>query len=305
MPILLFLLLPVTLCASPKTVVICGIARDVAEALPNTMHEMERVGKQFADYRIIIYENNSTDGTTQILQQWAEENAKVIFIHEDWIDPPKARTESIAYARNQTLIEAERYRNFDLLLMADMDFTTAWPVDEIVRSADCEGWDCVSANGISDDGFYVDAYAFRDRSFPFGPEVIGDAWWKKRVPFAIEGKEWHPVYSAFGGLALYKMESIRGCRYNGLALPSLRDFYKEILKEADKCWQVDYYLDMRGIPANYDVNTISIVFAFNTNWERPWDYLKVTCCEHVNLHAEMRKKGCGRIFVNPKMVMQY
>ena len=44
-----------------STVVICGIARDVAKNIMATIARVERLGKMFLDYRVVIYENDSTD----------------------------------------------------------------------------------------------------------------------------------------------------------------------------------------------------------------------------------------------------
>ena len=45
--------------------VICGLARNIATHLPGTMARIERLGSMFADYRVLVYENDSTDATRE------------------------------------------------------------------------------------------------------------------------------------------------------------------------------------------------------------------------------------------------
>ena len=63
-----------------STVVICGIARDVSKNVMATLARIERLGKMFLDYRVVIYENDSTDGTDVILKEWESQNYKVKII---------------------------------------------------------------------------------------------------------------------------------------------------------------------------------------------------------------------------------
>src|SRR2546422_11402748 len=62
-----------------EKVLICGVCRDIAEdGLLTSIEIVEKMGSLFDDYRVIIYENNSSDDTPYILNQWAERNTKVV-----------------------------------------------------------------------------------------------------------------------------------------------------------------------------------------------------------------------------------
>ena len=58
----------------PQKVIICGVCKDVAERVPYSIKIMEKIGALFADYCIIVYENNSSDATSTIIKEWAENN---------------------------------------------------------------------------------------------------------------------------------------------------------------------------------------------------------------------------------------
>src|SRR5277367_6816830 len=60
-----------------ERVLICGVCRNVESRLESTRIIMESIGNLFDDYRILIYENNSTDRTADILHSWANANSKV------------------------------------------------------------------------------------------------------------------------------------------------------------------------------------------------------------------------------------
>src|SRR6478735_8854341 len=55
-------------------VVLCGLARNVAEVLPRTRARLEQTGQMFGDYRIFLYENDSEDSTAGQLANWSATN---------------------------------------------------------------------------------------------------------------------------------------------------------------------------------------------------------------------------------------
>ena len=86
----------------------------------------------FEDYKVFIYENNSTDNTSALLSQWAAVNPKISFISETLPDCllQLPRTEKIARARNNLLNEIRKNYDsaFDYLIMADLDIPSSWPI---------------------------------------------------------------------------------------------------------------------------------------------------------------------------------
>lgn len=300
---------------SPKMqsqVLICGICKDIAQAIPNTITNIEKLGNRFTDYKVVIYENNSSDKTADLIKKWALKNKKVIFISENVPNSKLSsisRTEKIARARNKILEEVRKlnYKKYSVLIMADLDFMTQWPIDEIVHSTKLlENCDCITANGIRGE-YYWDRYAFRSEEHPFGPEMIGDIWWDKLVNswFVLEKDELYPVYSAFGGLALYRTKSILSASYSGKVTKDLEAFYKMLFPLIDQNnFYKKEYLKNLNLPANLnDLNKIA--FQLNTLSQSPENYPFVTCCEHVTLHASMALNGYNRIFINPKLIMKY
>jgi hypothetical protein len=312
MRLLFFLLLSSTIFASEKKVLICGICQNVERAATNTIGNIESLGECFADYAVIIYENNSTDHTVYYYQAWADRNPHVTFLSErvpkDRLPP--SRTERIARARNQVLSIArqEEYADFDYLIMADLDFLCPWPIKEILNTLELPiEWDCISANGLIGE-LYSDHYALRDESFPLGPELLGGYWWKENWSnYRWEGDSLISVYSAFGGLAIYKRASILPFTYSGTVTEELSLLYREILSamEEEHPQATRYRLEIGKGYKEHPLSQLPIRYQCNTRWESPKGYPNPTCCEHVPLHASMALHGFGKIYINPKLLLHY
>lgn len=300
---------------SPKNakIILCGIGKNVAPFVGNTIENMEKLGSHFKDYAVIIYENNSRDESGQLFSEWAQKNPKVTFVGEnlrkDEILP--SRCENIARARNKVLdiSRMAKYYDYEYLLMVDLDFFRPYPIEAILETIqDPREWDCVGANGMRCGYFYFDRYAFRDETFPLGPELIGDYFWEqvnKQVTYPADN-DWAPVFAAYGGMAIYKIASIRNCRFSGTVTKDLRKYYKKIICSLPNSHeQIQYYLQLNGIPSNTESKNIPIIFRKNTEWEHAEQPDRLTCIEHVTFNASMAMKGHGKIFINPKMVMPY
>lgn len=213
------------------SVAICGIGRNVASILPLTIKRIERLAKMFRDYRIIIYENDSTDGTQKILRRWSENNIRVTVISEHHCLPhyaqvrESARTFALAFYR-------ERYRKHltevfplvDYVIVVDTDLRGGWSYQGVATSFSYTNWSVIGSNGIS---FIPKKYAALPTKTVYR-QVHFDAW-----AFRPLGKpdvqhfqainnmqnERHtsliPVESCFGGLAVYEADTFQKARYDG------------------------------------------------------------------------------------------
>ena len=234
----------------PEKVLICGVCRDIArDGLPTSIEIVEQIGALFDDYRVIIYENNSSDNTPNILKQWTQCNPKVFVKSESLSDADLAqaiinrnpdgqffRPEAIARARNIVLDIAlsNQYEEFPYIIWMDMDFKIFPRFEGIVEVFESNReWDAVFAYGIAaPTSAYWDWYAFRDAESPLGPELLGMRWYRLPKEFALEqNSDWYPVYSAFGGYGIYKKSSIIGCRYSALVTEDLEKVARVIIDQ--------------------------------------------------------------------------
>ena len=316
-----------------EKVVLCGVCRDVAEDLPSAIQTVEEIGGLFVDYRVVIYENDSKDLTAQILTDWANRNDKVSVQCENGVSeneivnhyemdhefyPGKPfRPEQIARARNIVLDIAmsEPYCDFPYLIWIDMDFSVPPELDGIIESfATNIEWDAVLAYGVSTRKSFWDWYAFRDATYPIGSELLGNTWWYMQKSFRLHRKSpWHPVYSAFGGLGIYKKSSIAGCRYSALPTRDLETVAQELVATSRQniatTELVTIPAPLPNLPKILDPNIGIILHPDLLNplvWRMSsFVYQYPSVCEHVPFHASMIANGHGKIFINPRMIFYY
>ena len=324
--------------AVQEKVLICGICKNVEKAIPNTIRSAKELGAQFLDYRVVIYENNSTDRTKELLKEWANSDPRLIFLSEDIPKKKLAsqlqmkvynRTEVIARARNKVLDIAmqKKYEDFKYVIWADLDFLEPWDVSNIVDTIlhPEQEWDAVLANGA------YDLFAFRDAEFPIGFELIGERYWKNlntmREKFTIDASgPWKKVYSAFGGLGIYKKASIKGCRYSGIVTKDLEQLVQKWLDQAQSVKNVCFLNDYQQLLSTTQVVDITderlsnrktlplevgvrlknksglgkvVWFSCTKKRTLPWT------CEHIPLHASMILQGHDKIFINPRLTSNH
>lgn len=322
----------------PHKVVICGVCKDVASRVPYSMKIMEKIGAMFDDYRIVVYENNSTDSTATILRAWANANFRVRAITE-YVTPDELnktcinrmqngeyfRPELIARARNIVLdiVMSPEYQDFEYLVWMDMDFILEpayQGIQELFQAN--KQWDAVFAYGVAPDNNHWDWYALRDDVCPFGPELLGHYWFQpKKLQLSPSG-EWYPVYSAFGGFGIYKKKSIQGCRYSALVTRDLACCASTIMNSHPFHAIIKKYRnDRKELRTIVSINAISPdlpdivdqktgVVVSNASQDIVWrmnsfTYKYPAVCEHVTFHASMIMNGYDKLFINPRLKFYY
>ena len=321
----------------PQKVVLCGVCKNVGGRLAHSMKIMEKIGELFADYRIVVYENNSSDGTARSLKLWQIKNSKVRALSENVsaaelnksivnrLDNGELfRPECIARARNIVLSHAmaEEYNNFEYLIWMDMDFVLEPSYEGFIETFNrSDDWDAVFAYGVDPECKYWDWYAFRDVECPIGSELLGNYWWYRPKKLHLTKEDaWYPVLSAFGGCGIYKKEAIKHCYYSALVNRELALFYEAIIKHYAANQEVQKYLDdcktlnqssiyeiSSLLPDVRDKVAVKIPAIHDSMlWQMSsFVYKYPSVCEHVTFHAAMILQGHDRLFINPRLVFRY
>jgi len=219
--------------AKELDVVIVGIARNAMPALPNSLCLATEVLSGFRSGRMYVYENDSTDGTDDVLRDFAGRVPFLTTEHETLggIDSrgfEPERTERLAFARNKCL-EWVRANAADAwwTIVLDLDPAYGFSVDGVFNSIAQLGFLSTAGgptrpggmasysllrtpNGIA----HYDAWAarpvcwWRDRR-----NEIGFTWFSSFLPPV--GSQPMPVNSAFGGLGVYRTEAFLAGGYSG------------------------------------------------------------------------------------------
>lgn len=265
---------------SDSSIIVCSIVRDAERGLKRNIPVISMLCKHFADYKVVVYENDSNDNTKSLLKAWMNsEKGHVVALLGDSGAPksiPLAGDDEIGHAnpffsrkriermstlRNQYLEYVEEHGwKADYLMVVDLDVAKL-KLEPILTSfvADAPQWDAVTAFGYSTSPKlrrrYHDSYAlteYGEENYPQTESKIKLLSEKYGSLKPIDG--WVRVYSAFGGLAIYRFDCIKGLRY-------------EVLCNND-------------------------------------DRVEVRC-EHFSLYQRMAEKGFDKVYINPSMVLKY
>lgn len=216
--------------ADRSSVAIVGLARDIAGIMPATIERIKATAACFAEWRAIVVENDSTDGTKDVLRAWQRESPDQVILHlED-----NGREHLHGFERERVVALAE-YRNrcrelvrqhcphVDYVIVIDLDAWGGWSIPGVVNGI---GWHarlpeagCMASTslfthpGILHDGRHVwahyDNWAYRwiGWEYRIGP------WFAFWLP--PPGAPPIKCNSAFGGLAIYKTTPYLACTYSG------------------------------------------------------------------------------------------
>lgn len=215
--------------------VFVGCAKDCAHYLPQVLRNIESIAQLYSEVAFIFVENDSWDGTKELLDRWCRRvrNARLISLDGLSRSHP-VRTMRLAHARNQylNLVKTE-FGDFDHLFALDCDDMNARPLDltQVSKAITFLESDPGHAGVFTNqEGPYYDLWAFRHPA-----RCPGDVW--EEVHDYAESREVSDqeafnqtfakrtfsiptdalpleVDSAFGGFAIYKIKSILKNRRN-------------------------------------------------------------------------------------------
>jgi len=221
-------------------IVIAGCTKNSSSYISEHLLRLVEIGKLFKTYNIIIYENDSTDNTCEVLNRFKRDNNNFDFIHEENIIERlkykgHIRSQTIAHGRNRLLkVISHLYSTYDLMIMIDLDnILDRFKPKHILNIFNYgDVWDALTANCINK---YYDIWALRIPPTVWNPAIHGKIWDKPlmhdcwtQIVDNIHPRECVKNYqkiipiksplietvSSFGGLGIYKIAAIKGCEYN-------------------------------------------------------------------------------------------
>jgi hypothetical protein len=225
--------------AKNNSINICVLARDCGNSVINNKKIIEKIGKLFKKYKIILFENDSSDNTREIIKKWEKENKNVYLIRcknnldcifknkkgYDYGQGSKKRIQKMGYYREQYL---------DLLKKSDYEYTLIIDIDLDLNVLNLNQfaevlskhkiWDGVAINGRA-----VIPGTFGKITIPYDPVAYS----KNKELKEIDGNlnyetlkrliEQYNVYntdndlvkigSAFNGICLYKTKVFKNSTY--------------------------------------------------------------------------------------------
>lgn len=225
--------------AKTKKVVFAALLRDKEDRIPEIRKKVERMGKMFADYRVLIVENDSSDNTRDVLLQWTKENKRVTILgcgynakqcsvasattKTDGHGVDRSRIDKMSILRNIYLDEiSKNYYNYDYAIIWDLDSIGSVYLDGVAHSMDYldknKTVDLVCAYGIYNYGlftFFYDTFAFslKGESTHINmkmPHDIRTGLWEVKYNRGDDPVE---VDSCFSGFSIYRVGSLSDARH--------------------------------------------------------------------------------------------
>jgi len=212
-----------------QTLVLAGCARNCIGGLDESIELARQISSHFKASKILVFENDSTDGTAERLAQLASEGS-VDLMQSSHLDAALPhRTQRLGYGRNRLLRRAAAYSP-DLYCVLDMDGIVGRNFSMAGFVSNFEYFPCWDAVFPANKTFYYDIWAFRHEDLcpgdyerrlnelnpVMGTDMIFDSAlnFLQKLDFTrLEG--WLPVSSAFGGMGLYKFAEMHNTNYYG------------------------------------------------------------------------------------------
>lgn len=271
---------------SESSLMICSIVRDCEQQLNRNIPKIESLRSKFKISEVVVFENDSSDLTKNTLKKWNKISKNVNVRCEDYhvYSIPKEDKNGVnKYYSQYRISKMAQYRNkymsfledcdreFDYVIIIDLDIHN-FELDGIAHSFGLyANWDVITANGYSYSKHlnkrYHDTYALIE----YGTEnqnqtelIINDN--RRKWSFLQYGMPIIPVFSAYGGLAIYRYEILRNKRYDVL---SNNDDRVEV-----KCEHVSLHtsLQKEGINRIF-INPNMVVFYEKINYKKIKNYL--------------------------------
>ena len=264
------------------SILLIGITKNGGLKLKNNINKLLKLRNIFKNFDFYIFENDSSDKTVEYLKEFSSTNSNFNYVSEKYSDDDlkqicKAKTLSGSPCRIELISHARNYlqnkikplkEKYDYILNIDLDvlfFSANSIPDTLLRFKDID-FDVITGCGITKWFYYRDAYAFRSEAIPYGPEYLGNFWWKntlKTIQKRYKKNQKIKLFSGFGGAAIYKTDAYFSSDYSPYADDNFDKMQKEIAKETSSLNdETKQHLANKPIP--------------NTNYDSP------IVCEHVD-----------------------
>ena len=269
---------------------ICGPVKNCAGYLNKVLENIEKIGSLFDDYTILIYYDQSSDNTLQILKEYQNKNPKFkLYVNANPMS--KFRTHNIALARNFCLNFIRKNKElYPFFIMMDFDDVCSQPVkiDALKKYLHEDTWDALSFNKNP----YYDIWALSIHPYVISHRHLQKINPSERVRRDVDKKyelqryvskilaestSLVPCISAFNGFAIYRTSKFVNCYYDG----RLR-------------------LDL--LPQSYLVSTLNATRNMLKFQKVSSESSKMEDCEHRSFHIMAKNRNRARIMIAPEIL---
>lgn len=227
-----------------KNIIIAALARNCEDSLRINIPVIEKLRTQISWSQVVVVENDSIDGTKDLLNDWKINSKNVTIISNDYgtkTIPDKSdliknpmtsyqRIEKMVFYRNLYLDYIREVEHpIDLVIIIDIDVIkiSLRGLINAINSFD-EHTGAIFSNGMSimqtpfgSSEIYYDTFAVWEypmsNNFSYSPGSLNKTF--KSINKNIKKSPLYEVISAFGGVGIYNYQAIKDLRYKTVLNP--------------------------------------------------------------------------------------
>lgn len=305
-------------------VLFLGVVKNVEPVIRSNINKVFFLMDKFVKSKLVIYENNSTDNTKNILKEFSNDD-RIVCIMEDFTDKQikenskiwaytnvtgsdhSCRIEQISNARNKVIneINKKKYNDYDVVVWIDMDLLDFHfeNLENYVEEVKNNEKMILTGNSPR----YYDYYALRVNqdihqgytNRLLGPEIVGERFWHYIFKDEIIVTQRQLVYSAFNGIGIYHKNVFKNNKYNYIVDKYVKQYYLELLKNNKNLLRYYNFIsnDCSKFPGGEEDKEYKIFWKNNSGYDKP------VVCEHVALHARLNLDNY-KIYIEPKLMVR-
>lgn len=216
-----------------KSVVIAIMARDCKESLERNIPKIEQLRNNFKSSAVVVVENDSKDGTKELLKRWTADSENINLIMNDYgtVTIPPASGIGEPLSSLYRIEKMARYRNLyvdyvkkmestpDYLIVIDIDVN--FSVNGILHAIESapSDWGGLFANGqIFWHGlfpYFFDMFAY----LPYDSKSVSRTSREmfcnsKTLTRRLRKENYVGCCSAFGGVGVYRWDCVKNAEYH-------------------------------------------------------------------------------------------
>jgi hypothetical protein len=275
-----------------KKCYITGCVRNCEKYLDKVFENIKKIGNIFTDYIIIVSYDKSDDNSLNILiEQQKKFKNMIIIINENSL--AILRVENISNARNKILDKIRELNNndFEYLIMIDLDDVSSKDLNISIleKYLSRDDWDSLSFNRKP----YYDIWALSYEPHMYSCWHWENEWnivteMQKDIQIKLNNLDEDKLfkcYSAFNGLAIYRINKFINCSYDFNILNTIKYIPENLLLN-------NININKHNGNIIYDSKK---QFAIGTSFF----FHSIGDCEHRKFHLEAIQKNNARIYISP------
>ena len=222
-----------------QKVAIVGLCRNAQKYIENNLQRIvSLVDGKCSDYKIVLFENDSTDDTTKIIERLSQQNNKIVLLSQNFNRPQfgtvKDKERTLALAEYRNLLKEYVRKNlsdYDFTIVIDTDFqdfsfagiynSFGWIKEHNLQAVCGNSFELKKVFGPNDSLWNYDCWAFRGtwwhdwQSYPTSVYQNYNQMGWFGIWILPPGSPPVRINSGFGGCCIYKTQSFITAEYNG------------------------------------------------------------------------------------------